>query len=153
MKVKKTIIIFESYHHKNTEVIGRIIAQSLQAKLFKPDQLNVSILSGFNLIGFGTGIYNGKPHEKIQLFLEQLPSFEGKKAFLFITSGMLRENYSKGIEVLIRKKGLQLIGSFSCKGFNNHGTFKIIGGKNRGHPDLQDFYHAEIFANGLKNRL
>jgi flavodoxin len=153
MAVKKRIIIFESYHHKNTEKIARILAQALQAKLYRPEQINISTLSNFSLIGFGTGIYYGKPHEKIQHFLEQLPLLKNKKTFIFTTSGLIRDNYTQKIKDHISQKGLLLIGSFSCKGYDTYGPFKVIGGLNREHPDLEDFYHAEIFANDLKNRL
>lgn len=153
MTAKKTIIVFESYHHKNTEKLARIIAQALQAKLFKPEELNISTLSDFNLVGFGTGIYHGKPHEKIQHFLDKLPLFKNKKAFLFTTSGILKDCYIQNIENQISQKGFQVVGHFSCTGFDTYGPFKFIGGLNRGHPDLIDFYRAEIFANSLKNRL
>lgn len=153
MAIKKTIIIFESYHHKNTEKIARILAQSLQAKLYRPDQINLSKLSDFDLIGFGTGIYHGKPHEKIQHFLEQLPFLKNKKAFLFTTSGFIKDNYGQNIRKMISKKGLLLFGSFACKGYDTYGHLKVLGGLNRGHPDLEDFYNAEIFANDLENRL
>lgn len=153
MTIKKTIIVFESYHHKNTEKITRILAQALQAKLYRPDQVNISTLSDFSLIGFGTGIYYGKPHKKIQHFLKELPLLKNKKAFLFTTSGLLRDEYTQNIRDRISQKGLLLIGSFSCKGYDTYGPFKVIGGLNKGHPDLEDFYQAEIFANDLKNRL
>jgi flavodoxin len=153
MAIKKTIIVFESYHHKNTEKIARILTQALQAKLYRPEQINVSTLSDFDLIGFGTGIYHGKPHVKIRHFLEQLPLLKNKKAFLFTTSGFIKDEYTQKISDSISKKGLLLIGSFACKGHNTYGPFKVIGGLNRGHPDLEDFYNAEIFANDLENRL
>jgi flavodoxin len=153
MAEKKTIIIFESYHHKNTEKIARVLAQALQAKLYRPEQVNISKLSDFSLIGFGTGIYYGKPHEKVQHFLEQLPYLKNKKAFLFTTSGLLRDEYTQNIRDRISKKGLLPIGIFACKGYDTYGPFKVIGGLNRRHPDLEDFYNAEIFANDLKNRL
>ena len=149
----KIIIVFESYHHYNTEKIARVIAQVLQAELFKPDQVNISNLSDFNIIGIGTGIYFGKPHEKIQQFLTQLPFLKNKRAFLFTTSGTLKDDYTQNIREQIEWKGLQLIDCFFCKGFDNYGPLKFLGGINKGHPDLKDLYNAEKFANNLINRL
>jgi len=104
MGSQKIIIVFESYHHHNTEKIARVVSQGLQAELFKPDQVNLSKLSDFDMIGIGTGIYFGKPHEKIQKFLAQLPPLEGKKAFLFTTSGVQKENYTECIREKIELK-------------------------------------------------
>jgi flavodoxin len=153
MTSKKIIIVFESYHHRNTETIAQVMAQRFQAELFKSEQVNILKLSDFDIIGIGTGIYFGKPHEKIQKFLANLSLLKGHKAFLFSTSGILKEKYTHDFREKIESAGLQCLACFSCKGLDTHGFFQLVGGRNQGHPDLKDLYHAEIFANNLINRL
>jgi flavodoxin len=39
----------------------------------------------YDLIGFGSGIYGGKFHQTLIQFIEGLPTFAGKQAFIFST--------------------------------------------------------------------
>ena len=153
----KIIIIYESYHHHNTEKVAHILAQRLQADLHKPDQIKPAQLSDYNTIGIGTGIYFNKPHQKIYSFLNNLSALNGKKSFLFTTSGI---TYKKYIHCIINKiifkmeeKGLTVIDSFSIKGWNTFGPLRLIGGISRGHPDIKDLYNVELFANKVLNEL
>ncbi len=153
MTARKTIIVFESYHHQNTEIIAQVIAQNLQAELYRTDQADLSIIPEFDTIGIGSGIYFGKPHEKIQKFLNGLSLLKGKKIFLFFTCGLQLESYAHFCKDQIESAELEFLDCFSCKGFDTHHLYQLLGGRNQGHPDLKDLYHAEIFANKLKNRL
>jgi len=92
-------------------------------------------------------------HMKNPTFFRAITIVEEQEGISFTTSGFIKDEYTQKISDSISKKGLLLIGSFACKGHNTYGPFKVIGGLNRGHPDLEDFYNAEIFANDLENRL
>lgn len=91
MSKPRIIIIYESYHHQNTEKVAQVITQRLQADLYKPDQIKPAKLLDYEAIGIGTGIYFGKPHQKIQSFLDNLPALSGQKTFLFTTSGNIEK--------------------------------------------------------------
>jgi flavodoxin len=56
----------------------------------------------------------------------------------------------------LRKKLLdkcfEIIGDFSCKGFDNFGPFKLIGGLNKGHPNQEDIKKAKEFARKVKQK-
>lgn len=157
MSKPKTIIVYESYHHHNTETIAHVIAQRLQADLYKPEQVDLSKLSDYKALGIGTGIYFGKPHEKIQSFLDSIPDLTGLKGFIFTTSGNINRIYMQGIIAKIisamEQKGLQVIDYFFTKGWDTFGPFKLLGGINKGHPDLNDLYEAELFSNEVLNSL
>ena len=154
---KKIIIIYESYHHHNTEKIAHILAQRLPAELYKPSQVTPAQLHNYDAIGIGTGIYFNRPHHQIDSFLKKLPVLSQKKSFLFTTSGIINTKYIQHVvQKIISKmedKGLKIIDSFSTKGWHTYGPLCLIGGINRGHPDLKDFYNAELFANKLLNEL
>ena len=51
------MIIYVSVHHGNTAKIAQIMAEVLNAKLVKPNQVNIDELLNYELIGFGSGIY------------------------------------------------------------------------------------------------
>jgi flavodoxin len=152
----KIIIIYESYHHHNTEKIAHILAQRLQADLYKPSQVKPAQLLDYDAIGIGTGIYFSKPHQKIHSFLNNLPALNDKKSFLFTTSGIFYKKYIQGvINKIIYKmeeKELTVIDSFSIKGWT-FGPLRLIGDINREHTDLKDLYNTELFANKVLNEL
>ena len=61
------------------------------------------------------------------------------------------KNHIKGptIEQVIAYKHDNIVGRFSCKGFDTFGPFKLIGGVSKGHPDEKDIAAAIEFYNGL----
>jgi flavodoxin len=157
MSKPRIIIIYESYHHQNTEKVAQVITQRLQADLYKPDQIKPAKLLDYEAIGIGTGIYFGKPHQKIQSFLDNLPALSGHKTFLFTTSGNIEKKYLKRIlnKIIYKaeQKGLKVLGCLSIKGWDTFGPLVLLGGINKGHPDLTDLHKAELFANKVLNEL
>ena len=153
MTKHKIIIIYESYHHHNTEKIAQVIAQRLKADLVRPNQIEVTELKNYNLIGIGSGIYFGKLHPKVRDFIVNMKLFPENKCFLFITSGIKSKKYAQNIMNQMLNKGVKVLDYFACKGFDTYGPLKLAGGINKGHPDLGDLYQAELFANRLINQL
>lgn len=50
----------------------------------------------------------------------------------------------------------ELVGRFSCKGFDTFGPFKLIGGVAKGHPDDRDLaaaveFYKKLIAGGVVN--
>lgn len=43
------------------------------------------------------------------------------------------------------RKTARVLGEFSCKGYDTFGSFKLIGGIAKGHPDTQDLENARKF--------
>lgn len=150
----KGLIIYISIHHHNTEKVANVIARVLDADLFKPNEVSQDIIPRYGLIGFGSGIYYGKHHRNLLSFVENLSKMDGRKAFIFSTSGLRRiplfHDFNKPLEEKLRKKGFMVIGNFSCRGFTTHGPFKLLGGINKGHPNENDLAKAEAFAKKLK---
>jgi len=144
----KVLIVYNSVHHGNTEKIAKVIVDELKAKMVKPTEEEVNKLSEYDLIGFGSGIYMGKHHESILQLVEKLPAVKDKKAFVFCTSGSLK-NYNKPLKENLTAKGFQVVGEFSCKGFDTYGPFKLIGGINRGRPNEEDRRKAQEFAHSF----
>jgi len=57
MRIMKTLVICFSYHHKNTAKIASVFANTLDAEMKTPPEVDPNRLSEYDLIGFGSGIY------------------------------------------------------------------------------------------------
>ena len=77
-------LFYYSYHHNNTEKIAKSIAKVLDADIKKPQELNPEDLQKYSLIGFGSGMYDGKHHESLFKLVDKLPNVTDKKSIYFI---------------------------------------------------------------------
>ena len=142
----KTAIIYYSAHHGNTRKLAEAIAQGRDVTLIDALAAKSADLSGYDLIGFASGIYFGKFHQSVVEFAKNnLP--DGKKAFFLSTYG--GSNGTRTIEETVKAKGVRIVGSFGCKGYDTFGPFKLVGGICKGHPDEADLKNACRFLDGL----
>ena len=72
LQIKCLLILF-SYHHKNTEKIANVFEKVLDAKIKTPQQIKPEELQGYDLLGFGSGIYDSKHHQSLFDLIERLP--------------------------------------------------------------------------------
>jgi flavodoxin len=145
----KTLIIYESIHHGNTEKIAKAMAESLGADLRRPREIKIDDLNSYDLVGFGSGIYFARFHVSLRKFLDNLPSMSGKKAFVFCTRGNSKNGWARSFEKKMLAKGFDVVGSFECQGFDTWGPFKLIGGTGKGRPNKDDLAKARDFAKDL----
>ena len=105
----RTAIVYTSVHHGNTEKLVKKIAEECQVDLIDAvKQIDID-LSGYDMIGFASGVYYSKFHQSILKFTEKnLPN--DKKVFLICTYGG-SANY-KSIEQILDKKHASVIGKF-----------------------------------------
>jgi flavodoxin len=158
----KTLLIVSSYHHHNTLKVAHAMAEAIEAQAVSPEQVDPGTLKEYDLVGFGSGIYDAMHHRRLLKLADDLPVSEGKKAFLFSTDGTPRLNAIKS-DVYRRKmfsdhrklreklgaKGYAVIGNFNCAGFNTNVFLKYFGGINKGRPNAQDLADAAAFAREL----
>jgi len=151
----KALIIYISVHHGNTEKVAKVIANILDADLLQVKQADASMLEQYDLIGFGSGIYFFRHHRRLLDFVEKLPMLRNKRAFIFSTSGLRKipfvHNFDKPLKVKLQRKGFDIIGEFSCRGYDTSKAAMVVGGINKGRPNAKDLKQAEDFASGLKN--
>ena len=148
----KVAIVYYSQHHGNTKKLLDAIKGSGDARVRAVDLINTAKcekadISGYDLIGFASGIYFGKFSEAVITFAkENLP--RGKRVFLIYTYGIKRD-YTKGMKKIIAGKSCQLLGTYGCRGFDTFGPLKLIGGIAKGHPDENDLKGAVEFFRGV----
>jgi len=75
----KCLIIVYSYHHNNTQKITEVFGKVLDAQVKSPQQTNPEELQGYDLVGFGSGIYGGKAHKATLKLADNLPKLQTKK--------------------------------------------------------------------------
>jgi flavodoxin len=147
----KTLIICFSYHHKNTEKIASVFAKKLDGEVKAPSEVDPTILSDYDLVGFGSGISFGRHYSDLLDFADKLPMLTNKKAFIFSTSGQTGKTskFHQKLREKLESKGFNIAGDFNCAGFDTYGVLKIVGGIQKEHPNEEDLKQAEIFAKGL----
>jgi flavodoxin len=140
-------IIYASVHHGNTKKVVEAIARQCEVELIDATQIKEKDLSGYEAVGFASGIYYSKFHQSVLKFAtDNLP--ENKKVFYICTNGG-NASY-KSIEAIAERKNAVEIGRFSCKGYDTFGPFKLVGGLAKGHPDNEDLEDAVSFFKGLE---
>ncbi len=144
----KTLIIYTSVHHGNTEKIAKVIAKVLNATLLKTNEVDVNTLKEYDLIGFGSGIYAWRHHRSLLKLANKLPTLN-KKAFIFSTAGAPSISNHNSLRKKLINKGFTIVKEFSCKGFDTFGPLKLIGGLNKDRPNEQDLKKSENFAKSL----
>lgn len=162
MENKKILIICESIHHGNTRKLAEVMAAVLGAEIKKASEVKEGEINNYDLVGFGSGIYDDKLHVQILRLVDRLPQQNNKKAFIFSTSGVpvkilgqkFFNNYTKkchnNFAEKITAKGFSVVGDFSRPGFNTNAFLKYFGGLNKNRPDQKDFEDAKAFAIKLK---
>ena len=143
----KSIIIYASTHHGNTRKVVEAISKECEVELLNACEVHEKDLTSYDLIGFASGIYAAQFHQQIKNFAQvNLP--QNKKIFYIMTSAMDKD-FSKSMEASINGKNAEIVGKFSCKGYNTFGPFKLVGGTGKGHPNDNDLKNAVEFFKGL----
>ena len=155
MPNKKILIICQSIHHGNTLKVAKVMAKELSADIKKPLEVKTGDINKYDLIGFSSGIYNGKHHISLFNLLKKIKTQTNKKTFIFSTatvnSDVLRNKMHKPLRLELVSKGFTIVGEFMCKGFIDYGFLKyFFGGLNKKRPNKNDLKEAKEFASRIK---
>lgn len=145
----KTMILYASTHHGNTERVVRAAAEILAADVADIVKASPPDLSGYDCIGLASGIYFGAFHEKIRAWISGAAFGPRQTAFLIYTCGINYTDYTKSIQKQLKEKGISCVGSFSCRGYDTFGIFGRLGGIAKGRPSDRDLEKAKAFARSL----
>ncbi len=136
------------------------MAKVLDAEIKAPQQTDPKELQGYDLIGFGSGIYSYQHHTSLLELADELPQVSNEKAFIFSTTGAPAvfgesalakgKEQHQNLREKLQSKGYMVIDEFICAGFNTNKFLKYFGGINKGRPNEEDLKHAEEFAQNLK---
>ncbi len=157
----RALLVVYSYHHKNTEAIAKAFAPVLAAKIVTPQEVDPTEVAGYDLVGFGSGIYDARHHTSLLDLADRLPHISDRNAFIFSTCGIPAFGFSQGFvlknhtalrEKLV-SKGYKIVDEFGCVGWNTNSFLRFFGGLNKGRPNAEDLKRAEDFARGLTQKM
>jgi len=150
----RAVVVYMSVHKGNTRKIGEVIAERLGGKFIKAVEADVKDLLNYDLLGFGSGIYIGRNHVALLKLLDEFPKVQDKYAFIFSTSALPKipiiHDYHKALRKRLLRKGFEILGEFTCRGYSTHGPLKLFGGINRGRPNKNDLEAASRFAEQIR---
>jgi flavodoxin len=146
----KTLIVYKSVHHQNTARIAHAISEVLRADCAGPSECPYDKLASYDVLGLGSGVYYGGVHGELIDWVRGLPEEHAGhlRVFVFTTSGLpvLAKLWTSSLKANLTKKGYEVLGEFSCRGFDTWGPLWLTGGLNRKHPDERDMQRARGFA-------
>lgn len=145
----RSAIVYHSEHHGNTKKIVDAMAKGSHVDLIDAD-VGLVDLSGYDLVGFASGIYFSKFNDSVMKFAREL-DLRGKDVFLAFTSGF-RKDYAGIIRHLLETNGAKVLGTFSCPGHDTFGPFRLVGGLAKGHPDTDDLERAREFFRAMMEK-
>lgn len=146
--MKKLAVFYISVHHKNTEKLLQGVKKNLDIDIFDIQQNTNVDMSKYDIIGIATGIYAFKPHKLIYKFLQENKNLP-KKAISICTSGSGSQKFLDKLSNVLKENGLDVLDSFTCKGYDTFGPFKLVGGIAKGHPTAQDIENATKFIQDI----
>jgi flavodoxin len=150
----KTLLVYRSVHHQNTAKVAHAMAGVLGAECVAPAECPYSRLAGCEILGVGSGIYYGRPHEELLQWVRDLPEERARDfpVFIFTTSGLpfLAKLWHRPLRKSLAEKGFEVVGEFSCRGFDTWGPLWLTGGLNWRHPNERDLQRAREFAQRVR---
>lgn len=150
----KTVIFYSSTYNGNTLKIARSMAAALSADLvsIETEATDIDLLK-YDLIGFGSAIHFAGHDIRLQHFVSGL-SLQGKNIFVFSTRCRpFLGGYHNALKRIIKQRKANIIGEFSCVGFDRTGPWVLINGYNKNRPDAADLFKARLFAEKLQRKL
>jgi len=169
--IRSVIFYYSQIVTENTKKVAEKIAEGLQIKGNECDlvrltkfQEDLRLINSFpfkkyDLIGIGVPVYYFHPPYHILFELEQFKFLEGKKGFLFCTSGGNPGNTLYQLKKVMDKKGIKIVdGSDTLIGWDVHQMYSRQSNSNNhygwlpssyGHPNQEDLEQAKKFGAAL----
>jgi flavodoxin len=151
---KRPIVVFFSITTEtpNTMKVAKVIAKQLNAEIKKPSEVEPNYINTYEVIGFGSGIYNRKHHTSIFKLIENFKLQNNKKAFIFSTASICYKKMHEPLRQKLIAKGFCIIDEFICRGFIDYSFIKyFFGGLNKKRPNEKDLEKAKYFALKIKD--
>lgn len=141
----KILIVVKSKHQDNTMKIAEAMSEIAPVTVTESENAKLYNFGEYDIVGFGSGIYFGK-HDKEIFNLVESVCDKLTYTFVFSTSGtksFIKNN--SALVKLLESKNKTVLGSFGCIGLDKFFIFSMLGGINKGHPDMEDFEAAQAF--------
>lgn len=149
----KTIIIYVSTYQGNTEKVAQAMADELSATIVTAKEARSIDLSEYDLIGLGSAINFAQHHRELLHFVE-VSDLKNRNVFIFSTRCRpFLGKYHQELKRRLLEKGSNLVGEFSCKGFDRTGPWIAIDGYNKARPNEMDLFKARLFVGKMRRKV
>lgn len=148
----KSIVVYASSHHMNTEKLARAIATELNGHAVPVTEVTATDLEDCDLIGFASGVYYRQLDERIMTLLGTLALRDGQRTFIAYTCGLPYRNYATAAEKILRSQPARYLGRFVCRGFDTFGPLARVGGIAKDRPNGDDLSRARAFAARIQTK-
>lgn len=149
----KAIIIYVSTYQGNTLKVAQAMANELSATLITTKEAENIDLSDYDLIGLGSAINFAQHHRELLEFAES-HDLQNRNVFIFSTRCRpFLGKYHQALKRLLLEKGSNLVGEFSCKGFDRTGPWVAMNGYNKAHPNEKDLFKAKLFVRKIRRNV
>lgn len=146
--MESTAIIYASTHHGNTRKLVNAISETYDITLIDATKEQHRDLSGYDLIGFASGIDFWRFYAPVERFLEEnLP--QNKNVFFLYTCAKTSPKFTRTVQAAALQKGATILGEYGGRGYNTYGPWKWIGGMNKKHPTAAELKGAVQFYESL----
>lgn len=148
--MKKVLILYVSVHHGNTRQVVEHLAE--QEGVTAVDLLGKPLpdLTGYELIGFASGVYFQKLHQRLRKAVGEAAFGPGQQVFFLYTCGVPFGDCAKDLKGVLAEKGVPWAGTFRCRGYDTYGPWGKLGGIAKGRPNGRDLDRAAAFLRGLR---
>ncbi len=149
--VMRAVIVYESFHHGNTERVARAMADTLGADLVRPKRRQARDLSAYDLVGLGSGIYRSRHHPSLVEFAQGARFADGARVFLFSTAGVpsLSSLWHRALRAALAGRSIPVAGELCLPGYDTYAIFGLVGGINHGRPGDRELERAREFAQSV----
>ena len=147
----KTLIVYASdsaAHH--TKDCVKVMAEYMECRYTDINKVAKLDVSEFDMVGFASGIYNGKISDKLYEAIKDVELRFDQNTFLLITHAKkLDEKYVKSLENLLKSKEAGFLFTHDCPASDVLGNTGMAGRSSKDRPYLNDMVKVENFAADL----
>ncbi len=137
-------ILYHSDSNGNTLRLLKRVEKEFHIDLIDSHTATDEQMSKYWVIGFASGIFNGRMHQSLFDYVES-GRMCSSTTFVFHTSGKGKLSYNESFVDLLEAKGIFIGGTYHCKGFGKFGLNKYFGGISKKHPDDTDIEKFKKF--------
>ncbi|MBN2538203.1 flavodoxin [candidate division WOR-3 bacterium] len=149
--MKTLLVVHSDRATGHTRRVAEAMAEELGAAVVDAEDANPALLAGYDLVGFGSGVYRGRLHPELHELARRLPSNPGFRAFIFSTAGTCCAAYHDTLRAELAGRGIEVTGEHACPGSDSYRFPGTVLNPER--PTDDDLAAARDFARGLRDRL
>ena len=108
VQMMKGLVVYVSISHGNTEKAAKAISEVLGADLKDAKDIDLSMISNYDIIGFGSGIFHNEFHTQHRILVSEMPT-GSTRMFIFSTSGFGTTDFHTKKKKVVEDRGYHTV--------------------------------------------